>query len=151
MTLLLRFGFFFILAGLALGLFSRRGYPERTPEAVLIAGIPWAIHFVYALVWAVSVHQAVLSTVIFGILDVALAVLILRFGPRFYRYDARRAAVVPLLLLGEHLFVLVLWTLFTSVSFGTLPNLYFAAATLFVSAGLLTYGIPLPKGIVRRR
>ncbi len=151
MTLLLRFGFFFILAGLALGLLVRRSYPERTPEAVLIAGVPWAVHLIYALFWAVSVYQAVFSTIIFGLLDVALAVLIFRFGPRLYRQDARRAAFVPPLLLAGHGLILGVWILLTEVSFGTLPNLYFAAATLFVSAGLLTYGIPLPKGIVRRR
>ena len=151
MTLLLRFGFFFILAGFALGLLLRRNYPERTPEAVLIAALPWAVHLIYALSWAVSTYQAVVGTVIFGVLDVALAILIFRLGPRFYRNDARRAALVPLFLLIGHSLLLGLWGLFTEVSFGTLPNLYFAAATLLVSAGLLTYGLPLPKGIVRRR
>ncbi len=151
MSLLLRFGFFFIVAGLIIGLLVRRSYPERTPEAVLISGLPWAVHLVYALVWALSTYQAVLSTIIFGLLDVALAVLIFRFGPRLYRRDTRRAAFVPLLLLAGHILILSVWILLTEVSFGTLPNLYFVAATLFVSAGLLTYGIPLPKGIVRRR
>ena len=151
MRLLLRFGFFFFLAGLAFGLLMRRSYPERTPEAVLISGLPWAVHLIYALVWALSTYQAVLSTIIFGILDVALAVLIFRFGPRLYRRDTRRAAFVPLLLLAGHSLILGVWVLFTDVSFGTLPNLYFIAAIMFVSAGLVTYGIPLPKGIVRRR
>ena len=151
MTLLLRFGFFFVLAGLVLGLLLRRTYPERTPEAVVVSALPWAVHLIYALSWAVSVYQAVLSTIIFGVLDVAVAALIFRLGPRFYRHDRRRAALVPLLLATGHIVVLGLWVLFTGVSFGTLPNLYFAAATLFVAAGLLTYGVPLPKGIVRRR
>ena len=151
MRLLLRFGFFFILAGLALGLLLRRSYPERTPEAVIIAAVPWAVHLIYALSWAVSVHQAVLSTIIFGLLDAALAAFIFRLGPRFYRHDARRTALVPLFLLAGHSLSLGVWALFTDVSFGTLPNLYFVAATLFVSAGLLTYGLPLPKSIVRRR
>ena len=151
MTLLLRFGFFFILAGFVLGLLLRRAYPERTPEAVVISAVPWAVHLIYALSWAVSVYQAVVSTIIFGILDIVLAALIFRLGPRLYRFDKRRAALVPLLLLAGHSLVLGLWVLFTGVSFGTLPNLYFVAATLFVSAGLLTYGLPLPKGIVRRR
>ena len=151
MTLLFRFGFFFLLAGLALGLLLRRSYPERTPEAVLIAALPWAVHLIYSLVWAVGEYQAVLGSVIFGLLEIALAAVIFRFGPRLYRRDTRRAALVPLLLLAGHGLLLGMWILFTEVSFGTLPNLYFIAATLFVSAGLLTYGIPLPKGIVRRR
>ena len=151
MTLLLRFGFFFVLAGLVLGLLLRRVYPERTPEAVVISALPWAVHLIYALSWAVSVYQTVVSTIIFGVLDVAVAALIFRLGPRFYRRDRRRAALVPLFLLAGHSVILGLWVLFTKVSFGTLPNLYFVAATLFVSAGLLTYGLPLPKGIARRR
>ena len=151
MTLLLRFGFFFSLAGFVLGLLLRRTYPERTPEAVVVSALPWAVHLIYALSWAVSVYQAVVSTIIFGILELVLASVIFRFGPRLYRRDARRAALLPLLLLAGHTVLLSLWVLFTDVSFGTLPNLYFVAATLLVSAGLLTYGLPLPKGIARRR
>ena len=151
MTLLLRLGFLFILAGLILGLLLRRVYSEKTPEAVVISALPWAVHLIYALSWAVSVYQAVVGAVIFGVLDVALAALIFRSGPRFYRHDRRRAALVPLFLLAGHSLILGIWVLFTKVSFGTLPNLYFVAATLFVSAGLLTYGLPLPRDIVRRR
>ncbi len=151
MTLLLRLGFLFILAGFILGLLLRRVYPEKTPEAVVISALPWAVHLIYALSWAVSVYQAVVGAVIFGVLDVALAALSFRLGPRFYRHDRRRAGLIPLFLLAGHSLILGIWVLFTEVSFGTLPNLYFVAATLFVSAGLLTYGLPLPKGIVRRR
>lgn len=151
MRLLLRFGFFFILAGLVLGLLLRRSYPERTPEAVVIAALPWAVHLSYSLVWVVSEYQAVLGSFIFGFLELVLAAVIFRFGPRLYRRAARRAALLPLLLLAGHVLLLSVWVLFTDVSFGTLPNLYFVATTLFVSAGLLTYGLPLPKGIVRRR
>ena len=151
MRLLLRFGFFFIIAGLIVGLLLRRSYPERTPEAVVVSALPWAVHLIYSLIWAVSVYQAVLGSVIFGLLDIALAAAVFRFGPRLYRRDTRRAALVPLLLFLSHTVLLSVWALFTEVSFGTLPNLYLGAATLFTSAGLLTYGIPLSKGIIRRR
>lgn len=151
MRLLLRFGFFFILAGLGLGLLLRRSYPERTPEAVVVASLPWAVHLIYVFVWAISEYQAVLGSLVFGFLELMLAAVIFRLGPRLYRRDARRAALLPLLLLAGHVLLLSVWALLTDVSFGTLPNLYFIAATLFVAAGLLTYGLPLPKGIVRRR
>ena len=151
MTLLLRFAFFLTLAGFTLGLLLRRVRPERTPEAVATAALPWAVHLIYALVWAVSIYEAVLGSVIFGLLDVALGAAVLRFGPRLYRRDARRAALVPLALLAGHFLVLSVWVLFSDVSFQTLPNFYFIGATLFVSAGLLSYGVPLPRGLVRRR
>ncbi len=151
MTLLLRFAFFLTLAGFALGLLLRRVRPERTPEAVAIAALPWAAHLVYALVWAVSIYGAVLGSVIFGLLDVVLGAAFLRFGPRVYRRDARRAALVPLLLLASHLLVLSVWALLTDVSFLPLPVLYLIGATFFVAAGLLSYGVPLPRGLVRRR
>ncbi len=101
--------------------------------------------------WAVSTYEAALGSVIFGLLDVALGAAVLRFGPRLYRQDARRAALVPLALLAGHFLVLSVWVLFSNVSFQTLPNFYFIGATLFVSAGLLSYGVPLPRGLVRRR
>lgn len=151
MTLLLRFAFFLSLAGFALGLLLRRLRPERTPEAVALAALPWAVHLVYALVWAVSRYGAVLGSVVFGLLDLALGAAVLRFGPRLYRRDARRAALVPLALLANHLLVLSVWALLPDVSFLPLPVLYFVGATFFVAAGLLSYGIPLPRGLVRRR
>ncbi len=151
MSLLLRFAFFLTLAGFALGLLLRRVRPERTPEAVALAALPWAVHLIYALVWAVSTYEAVLGSVLFGLLDVALVAAVLRFGPRVYRRDARRAALVPLALLAGHFLVLGVWALVSDVSFLTLPNLYFVGATLFVSAGLLSYGVPLPQSLVRRR
>lgn len=151
MTLLLRFALFFTLAGFALGLLARRLRPERTPEAVALAALPWAVHLVYALVWAVGTYGAVLSSVIFGLLDAALGAAVLRFGPRLYRRDARRAALVPLLLMAGHLLVLSVWALLTDVSFNVLPVLTFVGATFFAAAGLLSYGVPLPRGLVRRR
>ena len=95
MTLLLRFAFFLTLAGFALVLLLRRLRPERTPEAVAIAALPWAVHLVYALVWAVSIYGVVLGSIIFGVLDVVLGAAVLRFGPRVYRRDARRAQNAP--------------------------------------------------------
>lgn len=151
MSLLLRFGFFFVLAGFVLGLLLRRTHPERLPEAVVLAALPWAVHLGYALFWAFGTYRAVLGGVVFGLLDVALAVSILRLGPRLYRRNTRRAALTPLLLLAGHFLILSVWALFGEVSFLTLPNLYFVAATLFVSAGLLSYGLPLSRSIVRRR
>lgn len=151
MSLLLRFAFFLTLAGFALGLLLRRRRPERTPEAVALAALPWAVHLVYALIWAISTYGAVLGSVVFGLSDIALGAAVLRLGPRLYRRDARRAALVPLLLLAGHFLVLSVWALVSDVSFLVLPNLYFVGATLFVSAGLLSYGVPLPRGLVRRR
>lgn len=151
MTLLLRFGFFLVLAGFALGLLLRRLRPERTPEAVALAALPWAVHLIYAFIWAVSTPGSVLGSVVFGLLDIALGAAVLHLGPRVYRRDARRAAFVPLVLLASHLVVLGGWALLTDVSFLVLPVLYFAGATFFVAAGLLSYGVPLPRGLVRRR
>lgn len=151
MTLLLRFAFFLTLAGFFFGFLARRLRPERTPEVVALSALPWAVHLVYALVWAVSTYGAVLGSVVFGLLDVILGAAILRFGPRLYRRDARRAALVPLLLLVGHFLVLGVWALLGDVSFLALPNLYAVGATLFVSAGLLSYGVPLPQSLVRRR
>lgn len=151
MTLLLRFAFFLTLAGFALGLLLRRLRPERTPEAVALAALPWAIHLIYAFIWAVSTSGAVLGSVIFGLFDIVLGAAVLRLGPRVYRRDARRAALVPLVLLASHLIVLSVWALLTDVSFLVLPVLYLAGATFFVAAGLLSYGVPLPRGLVRRR
>lgn len=150
MTLLLRFAFFLTLAGFVLGLLLRRVRPERTPEAVALAALPWAVHLIYAFIWAVSTPGAVLGSVVFGLLDITLGAAVLRLGPRLYRRDARRAALVPLVLLASHLVVLGVWALLTDVSFLVLPVLYFVGATLFMSAGLLSYGVPLPRGLVRR-
>ena len=91
MSLLLRFAFFLTLAGFALGLLLRRVRPERTPEAVALAALPWAVHLVYALVWAIATHGAVLGSVVFGLLNIAMGAAVLRFGSRLYRRDARRA------------------------------------------------------------
>lgn len=151
MSLLLRFGFFLVLAGFALGLLARRLRPERTPEAVALAALPWTVHLIYASTWAVGTYGVVLGSVVFGLLDVAMGAAVLRFGPRVYRRDARRAAFVPLVLLASHLIVLSGWALLTGVSFLVLPILYFVGVTLFVAAGLLSYGVPLPRGLVRRR
>lgn len=151
MSLLLRFAFFLTLAGFALGLLLRRVRPERTPEAVALTALPWSVHLIYAFIWAVSTSGSVLGSIVFGLLDVVLGAAVLRLGPRFYRRDARRAAFVPLLLLAGHLLVLWVWALLTDVSFLVLPVLYFVGVTFFVAAGLLSYGLPLPRGLVRRR
>ena len=153
MSLLLRFAFFLTLAGFALGLLLRRVRPERTPEAVALAALPWVVHLIYAFFWAVGTPGAgaSLGSVVFGLLDVVLGAAVLRFGPSVYRRDARRAALVPLALLASHLLVLSVWALLPEVSFLPLPVLYFVGATFFVASGLLSYGVPLPRGLVRRR
>jgi len=149
--LLLRFGLFFALAGFVLGLLLRRWWPGRLPEVILLAALPWAVHLTYVLVWVFTTTDAVLGGVVFGLLDVGLIALTLRVGPRFYRRDNRRAALVPVLLLALHLLLLAAWALVGEVSFRTLPNLYFVAATLLVSAGVLSYALPTPRSLVRRR
>ncbi len=154
MSLLLRFGFFFVLTGFIGGFLLRRIWPGRLPEAILLAALPWLVHLGYALFWAVTTYDAVLSGILVGLLDVGLAVATLRTGPRLYRRDSRRAALVPLLLLLGHFLLLGTWALLDDVSFRTLPNLYAVAATLFGSAGLLSYALPTPqglRGLVRRR
>ena len=80
-----------------------------------------------------------------------LVALTLRAGPRLYRRDTRRAALVPLLVLAVHLLLLGVWALLGEVSFRTLPNLYFVAATLLVSAGVFSYALPTPRSLIRRR
>ena len=55
------------------------------------------------------------------------------------------------MLLVGHFLLLGLWALLSDVSFRTLPNLYYIAATLFASAGLLSYALPTPWSLVRRR
>lgn len=151
MSLLLRFGLFFVLTGFIGGFLLRRTWPGRLPEAILLAALPWLVHLGYTLFWALTIYNAVLGGVLFGLLDVALAVVTLRTGPRLYRRDSRRAALVPLLLLLGHFLLLGLWALLDDVSFRTLPNLYYVAATLFASAGLLSYALPTPRSLVRRR
>lgn len=150
MRLLLRFGLFFALAGFVLGLLLRRSWPGRLPEVILLAALPWMVHLVYVLVWVFTTYDVVLSGVLFGLLDVGLVALTLRAGPRLYRRDTRRAALVPLLVLAVHLLLLGAWAL-GDVSFRTLPNLYFVAATLLVSAGVFSYALPTPRSLVRRR
>lgn len=151
MTLLLRFGLFFAIAGFVLGLLLRRSWPGRLPEVILLAALPWMVHLVYVLVWVFTTYDVVLSGVLFGLLDVGLVALTLRAGPRLYRRDTRRAALVPLLVLAVHLLLLGAWALLGDVSFRTLPNLYFVAATLLVSAGVFSYALPTPRSLVRRR
>ncbi len=151
MRLLLRFSLFFALAGFVLGLLLRRWWPGRLPEVILLAALPWAAHLVYVLIWVFTTTDAVLGGVVFGLLDVGLVALTLRAGPRFYRRDNRRAALVPVLVLALHLLLLAAWALVGEVSFRTLPNLYFVAATLLVSAGVLSYALPTPRSLVRRR
>lgn len=151
MSLLLRFGFFFVLAGFVGGLLLRRSWPGRLPEVILISALPWLIHLIYVLFWAVVSYGAVLSSILVGLLDVGLAVVVLRAGPRLYRLDARRTALLPLLLLAGHFLLLGMWVLLGEVSFRTLPNLYLVAATLLVAAGLLSYALPTPRSLVRRR
>jgi len=151
MTLLLRFGFFFVLAGFVAGLLLRRAWPGRLPEVILISALPWLVHLGYALLWASLTYDAALAAVLVGLLDVGVAALVLRAGPRLYRRDARRAALVPLLLLAGHFLLLGTWALLGEVSFRTLPNLYLVAATLLVSAGLFSYALPTPRSLVRRR
>lgn len=151
MSLLLRFGFFFVLAGFVGGLLLRRAWPGRLPEVILISALPWLVHLAYVLIWASLTYDAVLGAVLTGLLDVGVAALVLRAGPRFYRPDARRAALVPFLLLVGHFVLLAVWSLLGDVSFRTLPNLYLVAATLLVSAGLFSYALPTPRSLVRRR
>lgn len=151
MSLLLRFGFFFVLVGFVAGLLLRRSWPGRLPEAILLSALPWLVHLGYVLIWASLTYDAVLAAVLVGFLDVGVAALVLRAGPRLYRQDARRAALVPLLLLAGHFLLLGAWALLGEVSFRTLPNLYLLAATLLVAAGLLSYALPTPRSLVRRR
>ena len=151
MRLLFRFGLFFALAGFVLGLLLRRSWPGRLPEVILLAALPWLVHLGYVLVWVFTTTDAVLGGVVFSLLDVGLVALTLRVGPRFYRRDNRRAALVPLLVLTLHLLLLGAWTLLGDVSFRTLPNLYLVAATLLVSAGVFSYALPTPRSLVRRR
>lgn len=151
MSLLLRFGFFLVLAGFAGGVLLRRSWPGRLPEAIMLAALPWFIHLGYVLVFAASSYGAVLGSVLVGLLDVGLGIVILRAGPRLYRHDGRRAALVPLLLLAGHFVLLSLWALLGDVSFRTLPNLNVVGATLFVAAGLFGYALALPRSLVRRR
>lgn len=151
MSLLLRFGFFLVLAGFAVGVLLRRTWPGRLPELIVLAALPWLLHLAYALFLATSSYGAVLGSVLVGLLDVGLGIVILRAGPRLYRRDRRRAALVPPLLLAGHFLLLSLWALLGNVSFRTLPNLYAVGATLFVSAGLFSYALALPRSLVRRR
>lgn len=154
MSLLLRFGLLFALAGFVLGLVLRRAWPGRLPEVILLSALPWLVHLSYVLFHSFTTYDAVLSGVLVGLLDVGLVALTLRAGPRLYRRDSRRAALVPLLVLAVHFLLLGLWALLGDVSFRTLPNLYFVAATLFVSAGVFSYALPtqgLIRGLVRRR
>ena len=109
MRLLLRFGLFFALAGFVLGLLLRRAWPGRLPEVILLSALPWLAHLVYVLVWVFTTYDVVLSGVLFGLLDVGLVALTLRAGPRLYRPDTRRAALVPLLVLAVHLLLLGAW------------------------------------------
>ncbi len=151
MTLLLRFTFFFVLAGFVGGLLLRRTWPGRLPEVIVLSALPWLVHLGYVLFLAFSTYDALLIGVLVGLLDVGLVVVTLRAGPRLYRRDARRAALVPLLVLAVHLLLLGLWALVGDVSFRTLPNLYYVAATLLVSAGMFSYTLPTPRSLVRRR
>lgn len=151
MSLLLRFGFFFVLAGFVGGLLLRRAWPGRLPEVIVLSALPWLVHLGYVLFLAFSTYDAVLSGVLVGLLDVGLVVVTLRAGPRLYRRNAHRAALVPLLVLAVHLLLLGLWALVSDVSFRTLPNLYYLAATLLVSAGMFSYTLPTPRSLVRRR
>lgn len=151
MSLLLRFAFFFVLVGFVLGLLLRRAWPERLPEVIVLAALPWLVHLGYALFTAFTAYGAVLGGILVGLLDVGMAVFVLRTGPGLYRRDARRAAFVPILLLLGHFLLLAVWALVGSVSFRTLPNLYLVAATLLVAAGLLSYALPTPRSLVRRR
>ncbi len=151
MSLLLRLGFFFVLMGFVGGLLLRRTWPGRLPEVIVFSALPWLVHLSYVLVRAFTIYDAVLSGILIGLLDVGLAATLLRTGPRLYRRDARRAALVPPLLLAGHFLLLGLWALLGDVSFRTLPNLYFVAATLLVAAGLLSYALPTPRSLVRRR
>ena len=91
MSLLLRFAFFFVLTGFIGGFLLRRTWPGRLPEAILLAALPWLVHLGYALFWAATTYDAVLSGILVGLLDVGLAVATLRTGPRLYRRDSRRA------------------------------------------------------------
>ncbi len=151
MSLLLRFSIFILIAGLLLGLLLRRARPGRLPEAVLVSAAPWLLHFGYALIWAIVSYSAVLGGVIVGLLELAAAAVIVRFGPRLYRRDNRRAALIPLLLLASHGLLLWLWTLFSDVSFRVWPVLYLIAGTLLLTAVLFSYAWPRPRPVIRRR
>lgn len=151
MALLLRFGLVLLVLGLVVGLLVRRARPGHLPEVVLASALPWLLHLGYSLFLAFSAHDAVIVTLIISTLDIALAVLILRVTPRFYRRDTRRAALAPLLLLAGHFALFGGWALFGDAPFRTLPNVYFIGATLFFAGALVTYGIPVSRSLVRRR
>ncbi len=151
MALLLRFGLVLLVSGLVAGSLVRRARPGRVPEAVLVSALPWLVHLGYSLFLAFSTYDAVIVTLIVSTLDIALVVLILRFGPRFYRRDPRRAALVPLLLWAVQFILFGGWALFGEAPFRTLPNVYLTGATLFFAGALVTYGIPVSRSLVRRR
>lgn len=150
MGLLLRFGIVLVVLGLLAGWLVRRVRPNHIPEAVLVAALPWLVHLLYSLLLAFRAFNPVISGVV-GVVAITLAVLILRFGSRLYRLDTRRAALVPLLLLGVQFGLFGGWALFGDAPFRTLPNLYFIGATLFFASALVTYGIPVSRSLVRRR
>ena len=150
MTLLLRFGLVLVVLGFVAGWFLRRARPGHVPEAVLVSALPWLFHFVYSLLLGFRAFNP-LVTGILGVLDIALAALILLFGPRFYRRDTRRAGLVPLLLLALQVVLFGGWSLFADAPFRTLPNVYLIGATLFFASALLIYGIPVSRSLVRRR
>lgn len=150
MALLLRFGLVLVILGLVAGWFLRRTRPGRIPEAVLVSSLPWLLHLVYSLVLAFRVFNPLVAGIV-GVLDLVLAALVLRFGPRLYRRDTRRAALVPLLLLGVQFVLFGGWALLGDAPFRALPNVYLIGATLFFTAALVTYGIPVSRSLVRRR
>ncbi len=120
------------------------------PEAVLVSALPWFFHLIYSMVLAFRSFNPVAASVV-GLIDVALAFVILRFGPRLYRRDTRRAALVPILLLALQFVLFGGWSLFGDAPFRALPNVYLIGATLFFASGLLVYGIPVVRSLVRRR
>lgn len=150
MTLLLRFGLVLVVLGLVAGWFLRRARPGHVPEAVLVSALPWLLHLGYSLLLGFRGFNPVVTGVV-GVLAVALAGAVLRFGPRFYRRDTRRAALVPLLLLALQFILFGGWSLVADAPFRTLPNVYFIGATLFFASALVVYGIPVSRSLVRRR
>jgi len=145
--LLWRIGIFVVAVGFLVGFILRRTWgSERLPELLLLSFLPWLVHLIYALSYAASSLGALtLGTVLVGLVSVGIAVVLLRVGPRFYRRDARVAAALPLALALLHGILLGFWVALElqaqGVRFNTIPNLYFASGTLFVSAGLLGYAV----------